>query len=64
MLPRDEAAEAPKAFTAERTPTVTDDGTRIWRVYFKGEFVGWTRRPGTEIDELNAKHEAATRRKR
>lgn len=61
MLPRD---DTPKPFTAERVPTVTEDGIRIWRVYFKGTFVGWSRRPGSEVDELNAMHEAAIRKQR
>ena len=60
MLPRPDAGP----FTADPVADITDDNVRLWRVRFRGSPVGWTRRPGHEIDELNNKHREARAKRR
>jgi hypothetical protein len=61
MLPR----ETTEAFTVERGSLIeTDDGTKLWRVLFFGEFVGYTRRPGQEVAELNEKYRIAQQKRK
>jgi hypothetical protein len=60
MLPRQDAGP----FTVGRGVTVTDDGVRLWSVLFHGRFVGYTRRPGDEIDQLNARYREARAKRR
>jgi hypothetical protein len=62
MLPRDTTEQA---FTVDRSPPeITDDGVKLWRVLFFGSFVGFTRRPGQEVAELNDRHRAAVQKRR
>lgn len=62
MLPR-ETTEQP--FTVDRSPPeITADGVKLWRVRFWGSFVGFTRRPGQEVAELNEKHRINQQKRR
>lgn len=51
-------------FAAGRGVTETDDGVRFWPVLFRGSFVGYTRRPGDEIDALNRRYRESRARRR
>ena len=62
MLPRERTEEA---FSVDRSPPeITDDGVKLWRVRFWGSFVGFTRRPGQEMAELNEKWRISQQKRR
>jgi hypothetical protein len=63
MLPR-ETTEQPFMVEPASSCLVTEDGIRLWRVLFRGSFVGYTRRPGQEVAELNEKWRISQQKRR